>query len=73
MELQTPAGRIDVAWFARPYRRDQTTRTNAADCVLIVECKDFKSGLDYAHSQGKIYAKEFPSAKAGGCHERVLL
>src|SRR5207247_10894604 len=58
------AGRIDVACFARPYRKNRKGQINAAHCVLIVECKDFKSGLDYAHSQGKEYARIFPSARA---------
>jgi len=58
------AGRIDVACFGRPYRRDEGGHINTEDCVLIVECKDFRSGLDYAHGQGKGYAREFPAARA---------
>lgn len=69
------AGRIDVACFARAFRRDEATKKpNNDDCVLILESKGFNKGLDYAHSQGKRYAKAFPScavvvASNGYCYK----
>ena len=60
----TGTGRVDLACFKRPYRRGENRAFNADDCVLLVECKGFGTGLDYAHVQGKQYARAYPTAKA---------
>ncbi|MCH7932328.1 MAG: hypothetical protein IH906_09010 [Proteobacteria bacterium] len=51
--------RVDVACFSRPYCRDSKNLPNNDDCVLILESKDFKSGLDYAPQQAQRYSDEF--------------
>jgi type I site-specific restriction endonuclease len=64
IELGVKDGRIDIAGFRRPYRRDPETRQpNNQDCVLILESKGFSQGLDYAHGQGKEYATQFPKCE----------
>jgi hypothetical protein len=64
IELGVKDGRIDIACFRRPYRRDPGTgQPNNADCVLILESKGFSQGLDYAHGQGKEYAAQFPNSE----------
>ncbi len=70
-------GRIDMACFKRPYRRDEHGKANNQDCVLLLESKGFPHGLDYAHKQGKGYAKTFPScgvviASNGYCYKAFL-
>ena len=55
IELPTQEGRVDIACFSRAYSRDNK------ECVLILEAKDFSSGLDYAPAQARRYAKGFPS------------
>lgn len=60
IELPSQNGRIDIACFSRPYNR------NKDDCALIIEAKDFSSGLDYAPEQAHRYAKDFPSCKVVG-------
>lgn len=55
--------RIDVACFSRPYRRNSENKPNNDDCVLILESKDFQSGLDYAPDQAKGYAREFSNCR----------
>jgi hypothetical protein len=60
----TGGGRLDIACFRRPYRRDpETGQPNNTDCVLILESKGFSQGLDYAHGQGKEYAAQFPNSE----------
>ncbi|MGH7136426.1 MAG: hypothetical protein ACREHD_11850, partial [Pirellulales bacterium] len=54
-------GRIDMACFAKPYRRINGVPNNG-DCVLLLESKGFSFGLDYAHIQGKDYATTFPAS-----------
>jgi hypothetical protein len=64
IELGVTGGRIDIACFSSPYGRDpDTRRANDEDCVLILESKGFSQGLDYAHEQGKAYAKHFPNCQ----------
>ena len=46
IELGIERGRIDIACFRRAYRRDSTGEPNNGDCALIIESKDFSSGLD---------------------------
>jgi hypothetical protein len=60
IELPMPSGkrRIDTACFSKPY-----FRATSDDCILIIEAKDFNSGLDYAHSQGKAYAADFANCR----------
>lgn len=69
-------GRIDMACFAKPYRRVEGTPNND-DCVLLLESKGFQFGLDYAHAQGKNYATAFPKsgvvvATNGYCYKAFL-
>lgn len=59
IELGVTGGRIDIACFRSPYRRNEHGDANHGDCALILESKGFSQGLDYAHAQGKAYAKEF--------------
>ncbi len=57
IELPCSKGKIDIACFSKAYKR------NNEDCVLIVETKDFSSGLDYAPEQAHKYAEEFKSCQ----------
>ncbi len=64
IELATNAGgKIDVACFAKPYRRDANGQPNNKDCVLILESKGFRSGLNYAPDQAVRYARSFESCR----------
>jgi hypothetical protein len=58
IELPFSGGRIDVACFSGPYHLG-----NDKECVVLVETKDFKSGLDYAADQAKRYAQDFPACR----------
>lgn len=58
IELPCKSGRIDVACFSRAYHR-----RGDAECSLIIETKDFSTGLDFAPEQARRYAAEFPSCK----------
>lgn len=67
VELSVPGagGRIDVACFSRPYRRENGTgKANNEDCTVIIETKGFRSGLDYVQKQAKAYARYFPLCEA---------
>ena len=73
IELSVPGGRVDIAGFRTPYRRKDKAPNND-ECVLILESKGFSQGLDYAHTQGKAYAEEFPAcmvvvASNGYCYK----
>ena len=57
IELPCENGRIDIACFGRAYSRDKT------DCQLIVETKDFGSGLDFAPKQAAGYATDFKNCQ----------
>ncbi len=57
VELPCSKGRVDIACFSKPYKRKNK------ECVLIVETKDFSSGLDYAPEQARRYAEDFPSCQ----------
>lgn len=77
IELGVSGGRVDVACFTRPYRRDERRRANDEDCVLLLESKDFSSGLNYAPDQAKGYAAHFPSCQVvvvsnGYCYKTYL-
>lgn len=77
IELGVDGGRVDVACFARPYRRDEFRKANDADCVLLLESKDFSSGLNNAPDQARGYAAHFPSCKVvvvsnGYCYKTYL-
>ncbi len=61
---ESKAGKIDIACFAKPYRRKNNKEPNNEDCTLIIETKHFRSGLDMAPEQGKAYAEHFPHSKA---------
>jgi hypothetical protein len=52
--------KIDIACFKRPYASGATDSAEDQACVLILESKGLAFGLDYAHKQGKRYAKHFP-------------
>lgn len=57
IEYKAGAGRADIVGFTRPYHfKDK-------ECSLIIETKDFGSGLDYAPDQAKSYAKKFSSCR----------
>jgi hypothetical protein len=65
IELATQrAKRIDIACFRKAYRRDSEGKPNNGDCALIIESKDFSSGLDYTREQAVAYAENFPSCRA---------
>ena len=71
IELPCGNGRIDIACFERPYA------AAPKECVLIVETKDFASGLDYAPGQGQGYAADFPGCRVvvvtnGYCYKSYL-
>jgi hypothetical protein len=53
IELPVPGGRVDIACFPDRYRQ-------TSDCVLLLESKDFSSGLDYAPDQAARYAQSLP-------------
>ena len=55
IELPCGQGRVDIAGFRTPYHRGST------DCMLLIETKDFSSGLDQASGQAQRYAADFPS------------
>jgi hypothetical protein len=57
IELGVVGKRIDIACFGTPYQKD------SKNCVLILESKGFRQGLDYAPEQAKEYAKSLPSCK----------
>lgn len=57
IELPCNKGKVDIACFSKAYKRKNE------ECVLIVETKDFSSGLDYAPEQAHRYAEDFPSCK----------
>ncbi len=63
IELGVSGGRIDVACFTRPYRRDERGNANESDCVLLLESKGFSSGLNNAPEQARGYAAHFPSCQ----------
>lgn len=57
IEFPTAGGRADVACFSKPYHR------NDSQCTLILESKDFATGLDYAPEQARRYAQDFTSCR----------
>lgn len=63
VELSAGAGRIDIACFSRPYRRDYKGAPNHGDCVLILESKGFQHGLVSAPHQARGYAEHFPACQ----------
>jgi len=71
IELSCSKGRIDVACFSRAYRGDNR------ECVVMIETKDFSSGLDYAPDQARRYAEDFPTCQVlvvsnGYCYKTYL-
>jgi len=64
IELSVPKGRIDLACFRRPYRRDATGQANDSDCELIIETKGLAQGLGLAPEQARSYAAHYPSTRA---------
>ncbi|MEQ1845515.1 MAG: hypothetical protein ABL983_08050 [Nitrospira sp.] len=71
IELSCSKGRIDVACFYRAYRGDNR------ECVVMIETKDFSSGLDYAPDQARRYAEDFPTCQVlvvsnGYCYKTYL-
>ena len=57
IELPCSKGKVDIACFSKAYKRKNE------ECILIVETKDFSSGLDYAPEQAHRYAEDFPSCR----------
>jgi hypothetical protein len=77
IELGVSGGRVDVACFTRPYRRDEHGRANDEDCILLLESKDFSSGLNNAPDRARRYAEHFPSCQVvvvsnGYCYKTYL-
>jgi len=58
IELPCSKGRVDIACFPRVFKHG-----SEKECILIVETKDFSSGLDYASEQAHRYAEDFPSCR----------
>jgi hypothetical protein len=71
IELPCSTGTMDIACFSEPYRRKPN------DCVLIVETKQFSSGLDYAPEQACTYAGDFPACRVvlvtNGCRYKAYV
>ena len=57
IELPAGRGRVDIACFSRPYRQKND------ECRVLIETKDFSSGLDQAVAQATGYAKHFPRSR----------
>jgi Type I restriction enzyme R protein N terminus (HSDR_N) len=53
IELSCKSGRVDVACFSHAYHEEKR------ECVLLIETKEFFSGLDYAPEQARRYAEDF--------------
>lgn len=71
IEYPSNKGRIDIACFSKAYQ------TNSEDCILLIETKDFCSGLDYAPEQAHGYAQAFPSCQVvavtnGYCYKTYI-
>jgi hypothetical protein len=71
IELPCSKGKVDIACFSGVFKG------NHKECILLVETKDFSSGLDYAPSQARSYSEVFPSCKAllvtnGYCYKLFL-
>jgi hypothetical protein len=73
LKIEYPAegGRVDLACFSRAQNQKNS------ECVLILESKDFASGLDYAQEQARSYAKSFPSCRVlvvsnGYCYKTYI-
>jgi len=71
IEYPCSRGRVDVACFNRAFRRKND------DCVVLIETKDFSSGLDYAPTQARQYAESFPACRVmvvtnGYCYKTYL-
>lgn len=71
IELPCDIGRVDIACFPRIYRRQND------ECTVLIETKDFSSGLDYAQSQARGYSREFPNCRVvvvtnGYCYKTYL-
>lgn len=69
--------RLDIACFRRSYQRGENAMANNEDCVLIIETKDFKTGLHYASNQARQYAKQFSNCRAiivsnGYCYKAYI-
>jgi len=57
IELPSSQGTIDIACFPGPYQGKNE------ECVLLIETKDFGSGLAYAPEQVRDYAAGFPGCQ----------
>lgn len=71
VELPCSCGRIDVACFSHVYRRKND------ECMVLIETKDFASGLDYAPDQARKYAEDFSGCQVlvvsnGWCYKTFL-
>jgi len=71
IELPCSKGRIDIACFSKAYVRKND------ECAVLIETKDFSSGLDYAQNQAKKYSHNFPTCKVvvvtnGYCYKTYL-
>lgn len=71
VELPCSCGRVDVACFSHVYRRKND------ECMVLIETKDFASGLDYAPDQARKYAEDFSGCQVlvvsnGWCYKTFL-
>jgi hypothetical protein len=57
IEYPCSGGRVDIACFPRPYAGDGT------ECSVLIETKDFATGLDFAPDQARPYAESFPNCR----------
>lgn len=57
IELHSSAGRVDVACYSQPFADEH------AQCVLLIETKSLRTGLDYAPQQARTYAAQFPKCE----------
>jgi hypothetical protein len=73
MKIEFPCtkGRVDVACFSRAFRGKDD------ECVILIEAKNFSSGLDFAPEQARQYAESFPTCRVvavtnGYCYKTYL-
>ena len=58
IELPCGGGKVDIACFHNNYMGNESDK-----CMVIIETKGFKSGLDYAEKQAQSYSHNFPECK----------
>ena len=71
IEFPCAGGRVDIACFPGPYSGD------GAECSVLIETKDFATGLDFAPDQARRYADSFPKCRVlvvtnGWCYKAYV-